>query len=71
MNPILKVATALDNLGGRMYSDLNLDSSYLDPSNAQAVEDAINGFCAYAEECLGVLDDPAVRAALDAARKAD
>lgn len=69
MDPLLKVATALDSLGARVYSDLNFDSSYLDPENADAMQDAIKRFCAYAEQCLEVLDDPAVRAALDAERR--
>lgn len=69
MDPLLKVATALDNLGVHVYRDLHFDSSYLDPENAKAMEEAINRFCAAAERCLEVLDDPAVRAALDTARR--
>lgn len=70
MDSLIKIATALDNLGARVYRDLHFDSSYLDPEDPKAMREAISGFCAYAEAFLGVLNDPAVRAALDTARRA-
>jgi hypothetical protein len=52
------VATALDNLGGRVYRDFNSDYSEV----ADSV--ILREFNVYAEEQLAALDDPAVRAAL-------
>ena len=52
------VATALDNLGGRVYRDFNSDYSEV----ADSV--ILREFNAYAEGQLAVLDDSAVRAAL-------
>jgi hypothetical protein len=54
------LATALDNVGCRIYRDVNPDSSYI------AVEDervalVLSDFTAYADEQLGVLDDPTIK----------
>lgn len=61
------LASALDNVGSRIYSDINPDSSYepLDERTANLLSD----FTAYAEGQLAVLDDPTVKAALAASKE--
>jgi hypothetical protein len=58
------IATALDNLGGRIYRDLR--DEYDDIAERVGADDAkmLRAFNDYAEEQLAVLNNPAVRAAL-------
>ncbi|WP_230554397.1 hypothetical protein [Salinispora arenicola] len=65
---VTALATALDSLGARIYRDLHVESADLaargiDPQ----VTAMLTSFSTYAEDCLAVLDDPAVRTVLDAA----
>ena len=62
------LATALDGLGARIHRDLHVDSSHIDLSADPRLATTLAGFSAYADECLAVLDDPAVISALAAAR---
>lgn len=61
---VMTLATALDSLGGRIYRDLAGDYAEIHTSD---VPKTVDGFNAFAEDCLAVLDDPEVKAALDAA----
>jgi hypothetical protein len=58
------VASALDNLGGRIYRDLR--DEYDDITDRVGDEDAklLREFNAFADDQLAVLSDPVVRAAL-------
>jgi hypothetical protein len=58
------VATALDQIGGRIYRDLHVESTDIEQHVADWVAKVLREFTAYAEEQLAVLNDPAVRAAL-------
>jgi hypothetical protein len=61
----LKIAIALDTLGGRIYRDIHPETA--DIAEDPEVDKVLTGFMAYAEERLAVLDDPEVKAVLDAA----
>ncbi|MDG4750276.1 hypothetical protein O7630_04945 [Micromonospora sp. WMMD718] len=62
------LATALDSLGARIYRDLHIESTDLAARGVDPqVTAMLTSFSTYAEDCLAVLDDPAVRNALDAA----
>lgn len=60
----LKIAIALDTLGGRVYRDIHPETA--DIAEDPEVDKVLTGFMAYAEERLAVLDDPEVKAVLDA-----
>ena len=62
------LATALDNLGARIYRDLHVESSYIDLGDAKAMADALTGFSSFADEVLGALSHPAVKRALAEAK---
>ncbi|TCB94451.1 hypothetical protein E0H26_21255 [Micromonospora zingiberis] len=62
------LATALDQLGARIHRDLHVESSHLDVSADPQLANTLTGFSAYADECLSVLDNPAVTRALAAAQ---
>ncbi|WP_241825307.1 hypothetical protein [Micromonospora sp. CB01531] len=62
------LAAALDRLGARIHRDLHVESSHIDVSADLRLASTLTGFSAYADECLAVLDDPAVTSALAAAR---
>lgn len=62
------LATALDQLGARIHRDLHVESSHIDLSVDPQLADTLAGFSAYADECLTVLDNPAVTRALAAAQ---
>jgi hypothetical protein len=65
----MALATALDNLGARLYRDLHVDTTDLAvTSRDPQVATTLISFSAYAEECLAVLDNPDVLAALEHAR---
>jgi hypothetical protein len=61
------LASALDQLGARIYRDLHVDSSDIDVSDSRLIN-TLTGFSAYADECLAALDDPSVRTILAATR---
>ena len=63
------LATALDQLGARIYSDVHIDSSYISLPDDSALTETLTAFSAYADECLTVLDNPVVVRALAAARR--
>ncbi|MFE9205663.1 hypothetical protein [Micromonospora sp. NPDC007230] len=62
------LATALDQLGARIHRDLHIESSHIDLSADPQLANTLAGFSAYADECLTVLDNPAVTRALAAAQ---
>jgi hypothetical protein len=62
------LAEALDQLGARIYRDINPDSSYENITDPHLLK-LLNEFSGFADECLTALDHPAVREALDAVRK--
>lgn len=64
----LKIAIALDTLGSRIYRDVHVENTDIteavtDPETVKILTD----FTAFAEERLAVLDDPEVKAVLEAA----
>ena len=61
------LATALDDIGARIYRDVNPDSSY-EPWDEQTAQ-KLSDFAAYAEKQLAVLDHPDVKAALAAGKE--
>lgn len=62
------LAEALDQLGARIYRDINPDSSYENITDPRLLK-ILNEFSGFAEECLTALDHPAVREALDIAHR--
>jgi hypothetical protein len=62
------LATALDELGARIYRDVHVESSYLHLPEDSKLTDTLTEFSAYTDECLTVLDNPIVVRALAAAR---
>lgn len=62
------LAAALDRLGARIHRDLHVESSHIDLSADPELASTLTGFSAYADECLTVLDNPAVTRALAAAQ---
>lgn len=65
---VTALATALDELGARIYRDVHVDSSYIDLPEGSKLTDTLTEFSAYTDECLTVLDNPVVVRALAAAR---
>lgn len=65
---VTALATALDELGARIYRDVHVESSYIDLPEGSKLTDTLNEFSAYTDECLTVLDSPVVVRALAAAR---
>lgn len=65
--PVVVLAEALDRLGARIYRDLHLESSYLDPSGVPGLEKTLSDFSMFTDECLTALDDPGVIEALKTA----
>jgi len=62
---VAKLATALDQLGGRIYRDLAGD--YAEIHTSGDAPKTVDGFNAAAEEFLAVLNDPEVRVVVEAA----
>jgi hypothetical protein len=60
-----KVATALDQIGGRIYRDIHTEATDVTEHVEDWVAKVLRDFTAYAEEHLAVLNDPSVRAALE------
>ena len=63
------LATALDELGARIYRDVHVDSSYIDLPEGSKLAESLTDFSAYADQCLTALDNPVVKQALTAARR--
>lgn len=63
-NAVRVLATALDNLGARIYRDVHPESSYISTDDEQ-ITDILDKLSAYADEQIKALDHPAVRAVLD------
>ncbi|WBB93350.1 hypothetical protein [Verrucosispora sp. WMMC514] len=62
------LVTALDQLGARIHRDLHVESSHIDLSADPQLANTLTGFSAFADECLAVLDNPAVARALATCR---
>jgi hypothetical protein len=67
LDAITVLATALDELGARIYRDLHVESGCLDASDSPRIAATLTDFSAYADQCLTALDDPSVVKALAAA----
>lgn len=68
VDAVTVLATALDRLGARIHRDLHVETSHIDLSSDPRLASMLTGFSAYADECLTVLNNPAVTSALTAAR---
>lgn len=62
---VTKLATALDNLGGRIYRDIDPENTSL-PTDSESAA-ILDRFMSFAENSLAVLNDPEVRSVVDAA----
>lgn len=63
------LATALDNLGARIYRDIHIDSSYIPlPADDPALLRIVSDFSSFADDVLGALNHPAVKRALAGAK---
>ena len=67
---VTMLAQALDRLGARIHRDLHVDSAHVDLIADPQLEATLARFSAYADDCLEVLDDAKVMAALHAAETA-
>jgi hypothetical protein len=68
VHAVTVLATALDELGARIYRDLHIESGHIDVTGSPRLAATLTDFSAYADECLSALDDPMVTKALAAAR---
>jgi hypothetical protein len=63
------LAEALDRLGARIHRDLHVESREAAPVSDPDLARTLVKFSAYADECLEVLEDARVLAALTAAKQ--
>lgn len=68
VDAVAVLATALDELGARIYRDLHIESGHIDVSGSPRLAATLTEFSAYADQCLAVLDNPVVAKALAAVR---
>lgn len=68
VDAVTVLATALDELGARIYRDIHIDSGYIDVSDSPRLAATLTDFSAYADQCLAALDNPAVAQILAATR---
>jgi ribulose-5-phosphate 4-epimerase/fuculose-1-phosphate aldolase len=64
LEAVTVLATALDELGARIYRDLHIESGHIDVSGSPQLTAILSDFSAYADQCLAALDNPAVANAL-------
>jgi hypothetical protein len=69
-NVVELLAASLERLAARVSRDLDADAAEGVPPEDPVWADTISGVAAYAQECLAILDDPRVAAALTAAQQA-
>ena len=60
------LADALERLGARITRDLNVEAGEGAAPEDPRWADTLSGFVTFADQCLGVLDDPRVISALAA-----
>jgi hypothetical protein len=65
-NLVALLAVSLERLGARVSRDLDIDAAEGVPPEDPIWAETIAGVAVYARECLAVLDDPRVAAALAA-----
>jgi hypothetical protein len=63
-NVVELLASSLERLAARVSRDLDVDATEGVPPEDPVWAETIGGVAAYARECLAILDDPQVAAAL-------